>query len=259
MNTFTKFQPLSLKTTITVSKVFCCSLSATVWTHNRFFLFWSISFKQIMLRVSFLALHDKRTQKHVLNRQIGDLNVWPHLTSWPRMTSEVWNGLKLLTNGLNSNFTAWRAVTPAKLRKFTLQTHLQTCSNNSTLTWPVTTQMTWRSTIFFHQWIFQRYRLPFSRFLIWCVVLELGGGLKMTPQPSGWWVARRPSGCRVNKEILKSDRFENTHQKSTIFLGSFNHRPFLTIHMQFFGRWLLQGSSEVTRYHQCFSAYNWRR
>ena len=115
------------------------------------------------------------------------------------MTSEVWNGLKLLTNCWNTKYMAWLAVTPAKLRKLMLQTHLQIGSNYFILTWPVTSQMAWRSTKFvFHGLIFQGYRLLFSRFRSVVQFRSYGGGGGSKLPPSGWWVARRPSGCRVN-------------------------------------------------------------
>ena len=115
MNIFTKFQPHMYETDIiTVSKVYCCSLSATVCTYDRFFIFSRFLSSKQCFRVIFRALHDKRTPKNVLHRQIGDLDMWTHLTSWPRMTSEVWNGLKLLVNGWNTNFTARLAVTQLK-------------------------------------------------------------------------------------------------------------------------------------------------
>ena len=158
---------------------------------------------QQCFRVVFRDLHDKRTQKHVLHCQISDLDVWTHWISWPRMTFEVWNGLKLLNNGWNTNCTAWLAVTSAKLRKLTLQTHLQIGSNNFTLTWPVTSQMTWKSAKFvfideFSRTIDYRFRVSDQ----FCSFGAMGGGSKWPPQ---WLVGdeedQRLPGGQVTKLI----------------------------------------------------------
>ena len=150
-----------------------------------FWIFCRFLSRKLCFRVVFLALRDKGNQKYVLNRQLDDLDVWHHLTSWPQMTSKVWNGT-------------------AKIRKLTLQTHLQIGSNNFSLTWPVALELTWRSTKYvFHRWIFQ-LSIAVLAFPISGAVSELWrGGGEAQNAPIGWWVAKRPSARRVKMRSSK--------------------------------------------------------
>ena len=89
----------------------------------------------------------------------------------------------------HSNFTAWLAVTPAKLRKLTLQTNLQIWPNNFTLTWSVTSEMTWSSTkLVFSSMNFPGLSIAVFAFPIRCVVSELGGkGAQNDPPATDGW------------------------------------------------------------------------
>ena len=86
-----------------------------------------------------------------------------------------------------------------KLRKLTLQTHLQLWSNNFTLTWPDLWRQRWpggQPNLFFFDEFSRTIDCRFRVSDQICSFGAMGGGGSKWP-PSGWWVARRPSGCLV--------------------------------------------------------------
>ena len=186
MNIFIKFQPHVSKTDIiTASKVYCCSLSVTVCTHDRFFEFLVDFFQANNVLGSFFELYRYKNPKTCAaspNRWFRSVTSFDLVTS-DDLRSVKWS--KTANQWLKHEFYGLIAVTPAKLHKLTLQTHLQIGTNNFTLTWPVNvTDDLEVNLLCFSSMNFPGLSIDVFAFPIRCAVSELGGGgwLKMTPQ-----------------------------------------------------------------------------
>ena len=153
--------------------------------------------------------HEAKTYAVSPNRWFRRVTSFDIVTS-DDLRSVKWS--KLLINGWNTNFTAWLAVNPAKLRKLTLQTNLQIGSNNFTLTRPVTPQLNLEDNkICFHQLIFHVYRLPLSCFRLVEQFLSYGGS-KWPPGAGGWRGGPAASGIS-----LYNNRFVSLRSTRSFF------------------------------------------